>query len=87
MDLDVDPDLVPLLFPLEDLTFASTLPLGVFELFTSVLYELELLADFPDFESGLGSFLVLVEPEEPEAPAIEGMISPCTFAICSSVNS
>ena len=87
MDLDVDPDLVPLLFPLEDLPVASSLPLEVLELLTSDLEELELLVDFPVFESGLGSVLFLVEPEEPEAPATEGMISPCACAICSSVNS
>ena len=82
MDLDVDADLVPLLVPL---TLASSMPLGVLELLTSVLDELELLADFPGFESGLGSFLDLVEPEDPEAQVKEGMVSPC--AIYSSVNS
>ena len=72
--LDDDPDLVPLMA----LALASSFPFGVFLEPLTVVFG-ELLADFPAFGSFLVCCLDLVEPEEPEEPATEGMISPCAI--------
>ena len=61
------------------LALTSSFPFGVLLEYLTAFFG-ELLADFPAFGSFLVSFLDLVEPEEPEEPATEGMTSPCAIS-------